>query len=259
MSVITLTSDWKNSDYYIGAMKGSILTVFPGATIVDISHNIQPFSISQAAFVVKNCFANFPKGTVHIIAVNTETSDDRPYVAVKMYDHYFISCDNGIFSLLSSDTPQEIVSLRNEENKTNSFSALNVFSVAAAGLLKGKKLTDLGEKYENLSRQVPMLPTIDDSIINGSIVYIDSYSNAITNISKDLFERISKGRKFEIFIQSNHYKIDRLNKKYAETSVGELLALFNSSGFLEIAINNGNAAELLNLTTGSVVRVKFRH
>ena len=101
-----------------------------------------------------------------------------------------------------------------------------------------------------------MLPTIDESTINGSVIYIDSFRNAITNISRELFDQIGKGRPFEIFVQSNHYKINRINKKYSDSSTGEMLALFNSLGLLEIAINSGNAADLLNLSVNSVVRIK---
>ena len=106
-------------------------------------------------------------------------------------------------------------------------------------------------------KQIPILPTIDETTINGSVVYIDSFRNAITNISRELFDQIRKGRPFDIFIQSNYYKINRLNKNYHDSSTGELLALFNSLGLLEIAINSGNAADLLNLSINSVVRIKF--
>jgi S-adenosylmethionine hydrolase len=107
-------------------------------------------------------------------------------------------------------------------------------------------------------KQVPMLPTIDESVINGSVIYIDSYKNAFTNINRELFDQIGKGRPFDIFVQSNHNRINRLNKRYGESSLGEMLALFNSIGLLEIAINGGNAADLLNLSINSSVRIKFK-
>jgi S-adenosylmethionine hydrolase len=103
-----------------------------------------------------------------------------------------------------------------------------------------------------------MLPTIDESVINGSVIYIDSYRNAFTNISLDLFHQIGKGRAFDILVQSNHNRISRLNQRYGESSQGEILALFNSIGLLEIAINGGNAADLLDLSLNSSVRVKFK-
>ena len=103
-----------------------------------------------------------------------------------------------------------------------------------------------------------MLPAIDKSDINGSVIYIDSYRNAITNITYELFKQIGKGRAFDLFIQSNHFHINKINEKYNESSSGEILALFNSVGFLEIAINQGNAADLLNLDVSSPIRIKFK-
>ena len=121
----------------------------------------------------------------------------------------------------------------------------------------GNKIEELGIKIQDIERQTPLIPVIDEAIIAGSVIYIDSYNNLITNISKDLFEQVGRRRNFEILVQSNHYKIKKINKSYNETSSGELLALFNSAGLLEIAINKGNIAELLNLGTNANIRIKF--
>ncbi len=257
MSVITLTSDWNNNDYYVAAVKGRILNTCPESTVVDISHRIPPFNLSQAAFVLKNCYSDFPEGTIHLIAVKDEASEKTPHVLVRLGNHHFIAADNGIFGLLLDRDPDEIVSLQQNYPSSGSFACLEVFCQVACDLSNGKKYTDIGPKYEKLNKQVPMLPAIDESVINGSVVYIDSYRNAITNITRELFEQIGKNRRFDIFVQSNHYRINRLNTYYGQTTVGELLALFNTAEMLEIGINNGNAADLLNLSVGSVVRVKF--
>jgi S-adenosylmethionine hydrolase len=137
-------------------------------------------------------------------------------------------------------------------------SALYVFAPTAAHLAGGKSLDELGSPLPRLNKQMPLLATISESVIAGSVVYIDSYQNAITNISRELFEKIGKGRPFDILVQSYHYKINRINKTYNETSDGELLAIFNSVGLLEIAINRGNVAELLNIGLHSNIRVKFQ-
>jgi S-adenosylmethionine hydrolase len=257
MQIITLISDWNKSDFYLASIKGRILSLCPGVTIVDISHQIQTFNILQAAFVLKNSFRNFPDGTIHIVAVNSMADKDKPLVLVKALKHYFISCDNGIFGLLLDEPPEKIVKINTKSGENSSFVAYDIFSKVACNLIKGKKTEDLGTSYNDLNKQVPMLPTIDESLINGSVVYIDSYRNAITNIPKELFEKIGKNRPFEIFIQSNHYKINKINKTYNETSSGELLALFNSLNLLEIAINNGNVADLLNLNINSIIRIRF--
>jgi S-adenosyl-L-methionine hydrolase (adenosine-forming) len=258
MAIITLTTDWKSNDYYSGAVKGGILTHYPEAVIVDINHYVQPFNTAQAAFILKHSFVHFPKGTVHIVDVNSERSDHVHYIAIASSGHYFIGTDNGGFGLIFNDPVDNIVRIEMFGNDNcYTFPALHVFAPAAAFLAKGNDISELGRKQDAINRQTPMLPTIGDAVITGSVIYIDSFQNAITNIQKDLFERIGKGRRFDILVQSNHYKINRINKMYNETSSGELLAIFNSADLLEIAINKGNAAELLNLGINSNVRIKF--
>jgi S-adenosyl-L-methionine hydrolase (adenosine-forming) len=256
MSIVTLTSDWSKDDYYSAAVKGMILKRCPGTTVVDITNQIPAFNVALAAFQLRNAYRHFPAGTIHIIAVNNEPKEWRQFVALKANDHYFIGYDNGMFGLLLDEMPQEIIALKREN--PDSFPELSVFVEAACEILHKKKLSALGDPYEQFYKQVPMLPTIDESVINGSVIYIDSYKNALTNISRELFDQIGKGRSFEIFVQSNHNRISHLNQRYGESSLGEILALFNSIGLLEIAINGGNAADLLNLSLNSSVRVKFK-
>ncbi len=260
MPIITLTTDWSQHDYYVGAIKGSILNRCPDATIVDISHAVQPFNITQAAFILRNAFPSFPPDTIHLIGVQSTLDKNGAHLLVKAGNHFFIGNDNGVFGALFSAEPELIYRLKEspETNSRHTFPELSCFVDAACDLIQGKKPEDIGEPYESYRKQTPWRPTIDDAVINGGVVYIDSYRNAITNISEELFRRIGKGRAFEIFVQSNHYRITRINKTYQETTPGELLALFNSAGLLEVAINSGNAADLLNLDTNSRIRIKFR-
>jgi S-adenosylmethionine hydrolase len=257
MPVVTLTSDWNVNDFYLGALKGKIISLDPGITLVDISHQIPNYNIAHAAFILKNCYHHYPMGSIHLIAVNTVSSPDNPYIAVKADGHYFISCDNGIFGLILNKEPEAIVQLETG-NQDSSFPSLFIFAEAACHLAAGKKISELGKPLNQFSKRVPLRAAIDDSVITGSVIYIDSYQNAITNITHDLFERVGKGRPFEILVTSHHYMINKLNTTYGETSTGEILALFNSLNLLEIAINNGNAANLLNLSPGSSVRVSFK-
>lgn len=257
MPIITLTTDWNNEDFYIGAVKGAIYSECKNVSVVDITHQIKPFNIFQAAFILKNCYKFYPNGTIHIIGVKTEMMPDQPYLAAKCNDQYFLGTDNGIFSLLFKD--DEIVEIFTIQNfAPSSFPAMDVFSKVACKIIKGENLESLGEKAETINRRVPLRATIEDKVISGSIVYIDSFQNAITNVSKDLFERVVQGKPFKIYVQSNHYMISKINQSYHETSVGEILALFNSLNLLEIAINGGNAAELLNLDINSSIRIKFQ-
>lgn len=256
MAIITIISDWNRNDNYLASLKGRILSNCPDTNIIDITHQITPFNSAQAAFVLRHCFRNFPEGTVHLICVNSEATKEKPHVAVKAMNHYFIGCNNGIFGLIFDEDPEEAVILENQI-QSEIFPELFVFADCACKIIKNNKLHQIGTPVKSLAKQIPMLPTIDESVINGSVIYIDSYRNAITNITHELFDKIGKGRRFEIYIQSNYYKITRINKKYNESSTGEMLALFNSSGLLEIAINSGNAADLLNLNINSTIRIKF--
>ncbi|MDY6801830.1 MAG: SAM-dependent chlorinase/fluorinase [Bacteroidota bacterium] len=257
MPIITLTTDWNNQDFYIGAVKGSIYSEYGDVNIVDISHQVKPFNIFQAAFILKNSYRFYPKGSVHIIGIKTEMLPAQPYIVAKCNEQYFVGTDNGIFSLLFKDEEKPEFYILHD-NAPSSFPALDIFSKVACKLIQNEKLETLGEKTEKINRRVPLRATIEDNVISGSIVYIDSFQNAITNVSKDLFDRVVKDKPFKLYVQSNHHMISKINQSYHETSVGEILALFNSLNLLEIAINGGNAAELLNLDINSSIRIKFK-
>lgn len=253
MAIVTLTSDWNKDDYYIAAVKGKILTRCPDASLVDISHQVPAFNIAHAAFLVRNSYRHFPEQSIHIIGVKCSGNDDHPYVALQYNNHYFIGTDNGIFGLILDEGPLDCVRLENKYG--DSFPVFSILADAACDIILKKKLAQLGKPHGELHRKLPMLPAIDEGRINGSVIYIDSYKNAITNISKSLFEQIGKGRPFEI--QGNHFRINKLNVSYNETTSGEILALFNSLDLLEIAMNEGNAADLLNLDVTSSIRIRF--
>ncbi len=258
MPVITLTSDWGFHDHYVAALKGRILGIDTSLSVVDLNHSIQPFNIAQAAFIIRNSYSLFPEGTVHLICVNTESHSGRKCLALKAEGHYFILGDNGLPGLIfDEEQPLQAVAIEKFGPCLTTFPELELFVPAACHLARSGKFEELGKPISQPERQVPLRPTIDNSVITGSVIYIDSYQNAITNISKSLMDRIGNKRKFEIFIKSNHYKLNRINLNYSETPVGDLLAIFNSADLLEVAINNGNASDLLGLSIGSAIRIKF--
>lgn len=259
MAVITLTTDWNKDDFYLASVKGRLITTCSNVQVVDITHKIPPFNTAQAAFIVKNCYRDFPEGSVHIIGVNSNQGKKDRFLAIYVDEQYFLTYDNGIYGLLFRDEPVEAVEIETGNMEHHSFPELTVFIDAACKLLKKGKLSDLGPVVKDFSKAIPLRATIDDTGISGSVIYIDSYRNAITNITSELFQRIGKDRKFEIMIQSTRYKINRLNQSYSETTTGEILALFNSLGLLEIAINLGNAADLLGMEVNSSVRVIFKN
>ena len=258
MHFVTLTSDWKNDDFYTGALKGALLSSCENASIITLSKQIKAYSVAEAAFVVRNSYKHFPKGTVHIITVGSDIEPHSKKLAARIDDHYFISSDNGIFGLLGDAEEVEVVSIHLDETESiHSFPELSIFAKAAGRILNGEKLETIGVSTQEYKKQVPLRATLENNTITGAVIYIDSYGNAITNISTDLFERICKDREFTIYVQSKHYKITKLNHFYSETSAGDLIAIFNSLKLLEIAIRNGSAKDLLNLNTDSTIRVEF--
>ena len=258
MSIITLTTDWNSEDYYIGAFKGKILSLINNAVIVDITHKVIPFNTYHAAFVLRNSYFHFPGGTIHIILVNTEPSEKYPFLIVKAKGHYFIGADNGVFDLIINDSPELIIKLNiSEYTNLKSYSAFDIFADAVFAVSQDNDISRLGTPIEMYNQRTPLRATIEGKSITGNVIYIDSYMNAITNITTELFERVRQGRLFEIYVQSKHYKITIINDFYHQSPVGELLAIFNSAGLLEIAINNGSAARLLNLELNSTVRIVF--
>jgi len=256
MTIITLTTDWNRNDFYVGAVKGKLLSANPATRIIDISHQVQPFNILQAAFILRNCCYSFPPGTVHLVAVNTALGPKKPLLAFEKQGQFFVASDNGIVGLLMNDKPDRIFKVKNSHLASN-FMSLDIFVDTAIKISEKQDFDTFLEPVSDYESQVPYRPVIDKNLINGSVIYVDSYSNAITNISLDTFDKVGNGKPFEIYIQSNHYKLDKINKTYSDSVSGELLALFNSVGLLEIAINHGNAAELLNLGINSAIRIKF--
>ncbi|MEJ6979912.1 SAM-dependent chlorinase/fluorinase [Pedobacter sp. P351] len=257
MAIITLTTDLGYKDFYQAALKGSILSLLPNVNIIDVTHAISAFNVPQAAFVLKNAFPYFPKGTVHLIGINSVFDERTKYLAVKYKGHFFVGSDNGVFSLIFDEKPSEIVELSiMQDLKFLHFPLTDIFAKAACRLASGAKLEDIGVHVEELEEKVNLQPVIEKNVIKGSVIYIDSFQNVITNISKDLFSNIQKNRDFILYFRKNE-SISQLSWHYNEVPEGEKLCLFGISNYLEIAINKGNASGLLGLHLGDIVRVEF--
>jgi S-adenosyl-L-methionine hydrolase (adenosine-forming) len=251
MPVITLTTEWRPDDIYYGIIRGKLCSLCPGVPVIDNAGSIPAFNISHASFIIRNTFNNYPKGSVHIICIHSEPGKENDCLIVKAKDHYFIGTDNGIFNLILNSEPDEII--RIEHMGVND--ELEIFSRAAAGLIAGKKMSEMGKPESSISEHVPLRATIEKDVIIGSIIFIDSYGNALSNITKEVFSRVFEGRSFRILIQSNKNYTNKIVSRYSDVAVGDMLAKFNSLELLEIAINGANVSELLSLSVGSVVRI----
>lgn len=257
MGIITLTTDLGHTDFYQAALKGSLLSLYPTVNIIDISHEIPSFDIQQAAFILKNAYKYFPEKTVHLIGIDSVYNKDTRYLAIKHNGYYFVGTDNGIFSLLFDDTPEEIVELTvMQDLKFLHFPLTDIFAKAAVYLAKGGKLSDIGSPIQEIKKRVVIQPIIDKNTIRGSVIYVDGFQNVITNITRELFTEVQDNRTFTLHFKRNE-TIKQLSWHYNEVAEGEKLCLFGISNHLEIAINKGNASGLLGLQMGDIVRVNF--
>jgi len=258
MSIITLTTDLGDKDIYQAALKGSILKLEPTVTIVDITHSVAAFNVQQAAFILKNSFHYFPDDTVHLIGIDTVYSEHTRYLAVRYKNHFFVGADNGIFSLMFDAEAQEIVEINiMQDLKFLHFPIADVFVKAACHLAKGGALTGIGIPVTAFEKKMNLAPVVEKNTIKGSVIYIDSFQNVITNITKEFFSRVQSNRRFVLYFKRNE-TITHLSWHYNEVPEGEKLCLFGISDHLEIAINKGNASGLLGLNLGDSVIIDFQ-
>lgn len=260
MPIITLTSDWGLRDHYVGSVKGAILKLLPDVTIVDISHLIPAFDLKQASFIISNAYHYFPKGTIHIVAVDSVESSVRPHVAVKADGHFFIGADNGMFTLFLKEPPEIVVGLRiMQDSGYFTFPSRDRFVKAACHLASGGAIEELGEVTASLTEKFLFQPVANGLVIQGKAVHIDRYGNVFTNISKELFINTGSKRKFSIVVKRPSYVIDKIREAYDDVHEGDILALFASTGYLQIAINRGNANTMLGIRVDDTVVINFEN
>lgn len=274
MQLITLTSDMGHQDYYVGAIKGFIYKRIPDAKIVDISHSIRTFNIVGAAFCVSNVIADFPDDTIHVIGVNSDpnidinfpSSNDEWPIVMRYRNQFFIGIDNGIFSLILQGSEPEFIYRMTEAvaiPDAVKFPAKNLLAKIACQMLEGISLEVLGEKVDTVKQVSDLAPVVETNLIRGHVLHVDIYGNLITNITEQLFQTVGKGEPFVIYFRSKDYFIDKIHGSYNEVAQGERVAIFNSNGLLEIAINmgvpknGGGASSLFGLKERDIIRIEF--
>lgn len=277
MKIITLTTDFGIKDYSVGAVKGALYSSIPDARIVDISHLISPFNILQTAYVIKNAYPHFPKGSIHIIGVDAEKTPEKRHLIMLHEDHYFIGADNGIFHLIANDSPQsKVYDITDSKEEQTCFPVLYTFPKIVKLLYENFPIEKIGKRMNDHFRMSNVRSEVssDKKIISGHIIYIDHYGNAVSNISRELFENVCQKRPFEIFF--NSYKSNKIHTSYSsiinfgipksnrDNPEGKEVILFNSEGLLELAIyksdmiNVGGASSLLGLKYLDKVSVHFK-
>lgn len=255
MAIVTLLTDSGESDHYVAAIKARVLTVNPGIRLVDISHRTRPCDIAHAAFILRSVFREFPKGTTHLVGVHATGQRDDAFIALQLEDHFFVGADNGLFGLISDKPHQNLIELNTINSVQSTFPEKEIFASAAAKLASGVSISDLGKPMPTFKKMIDRQVKATKRQIAGHVIQVDNFGNLITNIPKEAFEVLSKGKTYTI--QFGGEKFRRIHTQYNQADEGECFLLFNSLGLLEIGIYKGHASELLGLAYDSMVNIIF--
>lgn len=272
MRIVTLTTDWGTSDFYVAALKGHILSLCPQARIVDISHDVRHLeNVAWGAYKLRNAYPLFPAGSVHVVGVDSEALPDEPFIAAERGGQLFICKNNGFLSLALDDFVSA-TAIASPAECAAGFSILHAVPPAVRQLLHGAPVDSLGEAIapKAYAQQQPVVrfgqrdaaagqgakPCV--SAIVGHVLYIDGHGNIITNITRELFYGSAQGRPYTIFINSDRYRIAQVSNTYADVKSGMPVAFFNSQGLLEVAVSCGSAGHLYRIDGAGRITIEFK-
>ena len=257
--IITLLTDFGARDYFVGAMKGVILSINPDAQIVDLTHEIPPQDIEAAAFNLLSCYRNFPERTIHVAVVDPGVGSDRRAIIVECADQFFVGPDNGLFSWIAERegiwTATHITNQRFFRRPvSNTFHGRDIFAPVAAALSSGRQPRELGPALTDIVRLESLEPTaINENTFEGRIIHIDRFGNCVTNFTRETLESRGVATAWRMTISGQ--EISSLRSFFADSGPNEAFAVVGSAGFIEICVRNGSAAELLNVHRGERVRL----
>lgn len=251
--ILTLTTDFGLADHYVGAMKGVILGICPEAQIVDISHEISPFEISEGAYVIAQAWPCFPKKTVHVVVVDPGVGSARRPILVEAAGQFFIAPDNGVLAMVYGAEKHKVRLISNEKlfrhPVSRTFHGRDIFSPVAAHLAAGVTPGRVGTAIDNYLRPAFQKPQrTGKRTWIGRILKIDRFGNIITNFHTSDFPDLEK-RNFAMTLGPR--QIDVLVRSYSEAGIGELFLIVGSSGYLEVSVNQGSAARAIGCQTGA--------
>ncbi|AZA98841.1 hypothetical protein EG359_04110 [Chryseobacterium joostei] len=274
MSIITLTSDFGNLDYRVAAVKGKILSLNPEVNIIDITHDIQAFNLIQTSYIVRNAYKYFPKGSIHILSVDSFYHKSRKNIIYKADGSYFLASDNGLLSLIFFDIKPEAIyelTLNNRFDDIIDFTSTDIFVPAAVHLANGGLPEVIGRKIDTAKQLMFPRAVYNESegMIIGEVTYIDNFGNIISNINKDFFENISKAYN-GFTIKFRNLSLSRIFSSHTEVVSdweretefhGQSAAIFNDSQLLELTIYKGSkkngAKSLFGLNVGENIYIEF--
>ncbi len=256
-SLITLTTDFGSQDHYVGVLKAVILSIAPDSRLIDISHEIPPQDIMAGAWVVRNSAMLFPPDSVHLVVVDPGVGTQRKPIAMQIENQYFVGPDNGIFSLIADQYEHRAVELTEPSfwrpNPSKTFHGRDIFAPVAAHLANGTELSKIGNPLESLETYRWAVPISDKDGIQGWIVHIDRYGNLITNIPEEMIAEAGERSKLKIYVGNTI--LNNLVDTFGEVPEGEPVAYIGSAGMLEVAINKGDAHEMLGVEKGAQISI----
>jgi S-adenosylmethionine hydrolase len=258
MRIITLTTDFGTDDWFVGTMKGVIATICPKATVVDITHGIASEDIRAGAFALASSYKYFPKGTVHVAIVDPGVGSKRRAIVIQTERCFFVGPDNGVLSFaLRGEKIKAVHALENKayflKSVSQTFHGRDVFAPVAAHLARGVSIAEFGPTITDFVRLDWPEPKVLSKSVEGEVIYIDKFGNAITNIPAASVASLGEGY-FIVF--KGRKRICAIGTHYQSVPTRQAVAVPGSSGYLEIAVNGGNASAILGLHVEDPIEVR---
>ncbi len=257
MAIITLTSDLGYNSHYPAILKGAIYSLCSEVVLIDVTHNLPPYDLLQAAYVVKRVYQAYPKGTIHLVAVDP-AQNEYPMVAMEHHGHLFVAPDNGVLSLITEGTTRQGNVINTDtflmKSFPKSFRAARIAAPAVAFLASGGSISELGADL-TLKDLRWGDPTYNGSCLKGKIIHIDNFGNAVTNIRRKDFLDLKRERRFEIVIRN--IRLQRIVSTYADVGKADPLAIFGQGDHLEIAMREAPVSDLLGLKINDMISIDF--
>jgi len=258
MPVITLLTDFGDRDGFVGTMKGVILSINPSARIIDIAHDIPSGDIHTGAFVLSRSYSYFPENTIHVVVIDPGVGTKRRALCVHAGAQYFVGPDNGVLKWIFKDNPDAKVVELTQQNYflstiSHTFHGRDIFAPVAAYLSSGIAIGNFGHAVQDYVKGTWPKYIVSAKKISGEIIHVDRFGNLISNIAAKDF----KLHEFE-YIKLPGHSINKINNSYDRMPVNQAAAIIGSHGFVEIAVKNNSAAQMLNYSKGTTIELYLK-
>ena len=245
MPILTLSSDIGQRDFIVGAIKGQFLQAIPDLNLVDITHDLSQTNLPLAAYICSNAFRFYPTGSFHLVLMNVFENEVDHFLIAHHQGQHIICADNGLITMMTGEKPAQIIRVPTQQ-KAGLLSITQEISMALAKIFKEGRVTAAGSVTQQMVEKYPLKPTVGENWIEGQILFIDNFENVVVNITQKDFEEHRRGRNFKIEVKRQEV-IEKISENYASVPEHGKIAWFNSAGYLEIALRNGNMAGLFGL------------